>query len=81
MVTADAVREIVGAITPFIGENMAQAAARLHCQKLGIADAQVTHEQVALLISRLEAGLYVFMGRDRASSLMAGVRQSLGAHA
>ncbi len=81
MVTADAVREIVRAITPFIGENMAHAAARLHCQKLGIGDAHVTREQIAALISRLETGLYVFIGRDRASLLMAGVRQTLGAGA
>jgi len=81
MVTADAVHEIVRAITPLIGENMARSAARLHCEKLGIGDLHVTHEQIALLISRLESGLNVFIGRDRASSVMAGVRQTLGARA
>jgi hypothetical protein len=81
MVTADAIHEIVRAITPLIGENMARSAARLHCEKLGIGDAHVTHEQIALLISRLESGLNVFIGRDRASSVMAGVRQTLEARA
>jgi hypothetical protein len=81
MVTAEAVHEIVRAITPFIGENMARSAARLHCEKLGIGDAHVTHEQLAALIARVETGLNVFVGRDRASSLMADVRQALGARA
>lgn len=79
MVTAEAIREIVTAITPFIGENMARSATRVHCEKLGIADPQVTPEQVDMLISRLETGLRVFMGRDRASSLMTPLRLKLGA--
>jgi hypothetical protein len=79
MVTADAVREIVAAITPFIGENMARSATRVHCQKLGIEDApQVTPAQLGQLIARLETGLRVFMGRDGASSLMSPLRARFG---
>jgi hypothetical protein len=66
MVTAEAVQEIVAAITPFIGENMARSATRVHCEKLGIAEPNVTPEQVELLIARLETGLRVFMGREKA---------------
>jgi hypothetical protein len=79
MVTADAVHEIVTAITPFIGENMARSAARVHCEKLGIAEAHATREQIQMLIARLETGLCVFMGREKASSLMAPLRQKLAA--
>jgi len=78
MATSDAVQEIVTAITPFIGENMARSAARVHCQKLGISDGQVTPEQVRQLIARMETGLCVFMGREKASSLMAPLRLKLG---
>jgi len=78
MVTAVAVQEIVSAITPLIGENMARSAARVHCEKLGIAESHVTREQLAMLISRLETGLHVFVGRDKALSLMAGLRERLG---
>jgi hypothetical protein len=81
MSTADAVQEIVRAITPLIGENMARSAARLHCEKLGIGETDLTHEQLSMLIARLESGLNVFIGRDRASSVMAGVREALGARA
>jgi hypothetical protein len=78
MVTADAVQEIIAAITPFIGENMARSAARVHCEKLGIAGLEATHEQIGLLITRVETGLCVFMGRERASSLMGPLRLRLG---
>lgn len=78
MVTAEAVREIVAAITPFIGENMARSATRVHCEKLGIGDGHVTPEQVELLIARLETGLRVFMGRDKATSVMQPLRVKLG---
>jgi hypothetical protein len=78
MVTADAVQEIVTAITPFVGENMARSATRVHCEKLGIADGTVTPEQIAQLILKLETGLRVFMGREKASSVMGPLRARLG---
>ena len=78
MVTAEAVQEIVAAITPFIGENMARSATRVHCEKLGIAEPHVTPQQVGMLITRLETGLRVFMGRDKANSLMQPLRVKLG---
>lgn len=78
MVTAEAVKEIVAAITPFIGENMARSATRVHCEKLGIAEPNVTPQQVDMLIARLETGLRVFMGRDKANSLMQPLRVKLG---
>jgi hypothetical protein len=78
MVTADVVQEIVTALTPFIGENMARSSARVHCEKLGIAGAEATPEQIALLITRFETGLCVFMGRERATSVLGPVRVRLG---
>jgi hypothetical protein len=78
MVTAEAVGEIVAAITPFIGENMARSATRVHCEKLGIADPHISPKQVDMLIARLETGLRVFMGRDKATSLMQPLRLKLG---
>jgi len=78
MVTAEAVQEIVAAITPFIGENMARSATRVHCEKLGIADPHISPQQVEMLIARLETGLRVFMGREKATSLMQPLRVKLG---
>jgi hypothetical protein len=78
MVTADAVQEIVAAITPFIGENMARSSARVHCEKLGIAGLEATPEQIGQLITRFETGLCVFMGRERAATILGPLRQRLG---
>jgi len=77
MVTAEAIQEIVAAITPYIGENMARSAARVHCEKLGLGEGPLTTEQLGRLISRLESGLCVFMGREKASSLMTPLRMKL----
>lgn len=81
MVTAEVVQEIVAAIAPFIGENMARSAAQMHCEKLGIGDPTMTPQQLDLLITRLETGLRVFMGREKSASLMAPLRIRLGAAA
>jgi hypothetical protein len=81
MVTADMVEEIVRAVAPFIGDNMARSAARVHCEKLGITEPAMTPHQLEALIARLETGLRVFMGREKASALMAPLRTRLGAAA
>jgi hypothetical protein len=81
MVTAEVVQQIVTAIAPFIGENMARSAAQMHCEKLGIVDPTMTPQQLDLLITKLETGLRVFMGREKAASLMAPLRIRLGAAA
>jgi hypothetical protein len=81
MVTAEIVQEIVTAIAPFIGENMARSAAQMHCEKLGIGAPTMTPQQLDLLITRLETGLRVFMGREKAAALMAPLRIRLGAAA
>ena len=78
MVTSDAVQEIVRAITPFIGENMARSAARVHCDKLGIAEQHITPLQLGQLIGRFETGLCVFIGRENATALMTPLRIKLG---
>jgi hypothetical protein len=73
----DALTTIVATITPFIGEHMARSATRAHCDKLGITNGQLTPEQAKALIARLESGLFVFIGREKASSVMNGLRQTL----
>ncbi len=77
METAEAVREIVGAMTPLIGENMARAAATFHCGKLGIAADAITDAQVEALVARLETGLHVFVGRGKAAAAMSDLRTRL----
>jgi hypothetical protein len=75
--TADPLGAIIAAITPFIGEHMARSAARAHCEKLGIKGEKPTPEQLKQLIARLESGLHIFIGREKAGAVMAALRQSL----
>ena len=78
MVTAEAVEQIVQAITPYVGQNMAQSAARAHCLKLGIGEADITPAQISQLIAKFETGLCVFIGREKASAVMTPLRVQLG---
>jgi hypothetical protein len=73
----DPLDAIISAITPYIGEHMARSAAQAHCAKLGIDGTRPTAEQLAALIMRLESGLHVFIGREKASAVMGGLRQTL----
>jgi hypothetical protein len=81
MVTEQMVQEIVAAVAPFIGENMARSATRVHCEKLGISEPTMTPQQLDVLITKLESGLRVFMGREKAAALMVPLRTRLGAAA
>ena len=64
-------------MAPYLGENMARASARAHCQKLGIEGGQVTREKAEALLTKLATGLSVFVGREKAAAIVEEIRQSL----
>jgi hypothetical protein len=74
----DPVQHIVDGLTPYIGAHMARSALLAHCQKLGIAGPDVSPEQVEKLVTRLESGLAIFLGREKTATVIAGIRESLG---
>lgn len=75
--SANAVNEIVAALTPYLGEHMARSAALAHCQKLGIAGPEASAEQIEELVDRLQRGLHVFIGREKSTAVMDGIRRTL----
>src|SRR6185503_7918887 len=75
--SGDPVKQIVAALTPYLGEHMARSAALAHCQKLGISGPDVSAEQIDKLVDRLQTGLYVFIGREKSAAVMAAIRQTL----
>ena len=77
MITTEAVEAMVKVIAPYIGDVMARSAIEAHCQKLGIVGGTATHEQVEALLSKLGGGLNVFLGRDKAASVIAEARGAL----
>jgi hypothetical protein len=65
--------EVVGALAtvlaPYLGETMARASTRTHCDKLGIRDDEVTAAQIDALVGKLASGLNVFVGREKAKGV------------
>jgi hypothetical protein len=79
MDTTAAVDAMVKVMAPYIGDTMARSATEAHCQKLGIAGATVSGEQVEALLAKLGGGLNIFLGRDKAASVIAEARRALAA--
>ncbi len=77
MTTTEAVDAMVKVMAPYIGDTMARSATEAHCQKLGIAGATVSREQVDALLAKLGGGLNIFLGRDKAASVIAEARSAL----
>ena len=78
MATSEAVEVIVKALAPYIGGTMARSATEAHCQKIGISGA-MTPDQQEVLLGKLGGGLNIFLGRDKAASVIAEVRHALSA--
>jgi hypothetical protein len=79
MTTSEAVQTVVKVMAPYIGETMARSATEAHCQKLGIAGGTVGPEQLEALLGKLGGGLNIFLGRDKAASVLAEARKALAA--
>ncbi len=79
MNTTEAVDTMVKVMAPYIGDTMARSATEAHCQKLGIAGATVSREQVESLLAKLGGGLNLFLGRDKAASVVSEARDALAA--
>ena len=75
--TRDVLETIVRVVSPFVGETMARSAAQAHCQKLGIDAGQMRTDQAEALIARVGAGLNVFVGRDKSTTIVADLRRAI----
>jgi hypothetical protein len=72
----DVSRAVTAALTPFVGRTMAEATVRGHLQKLG-AVGELSPEQIETLLLRIEPGLNVFVGSERARQLTHEIRRRL----
>ncbi len=79
MTTTEAVDAMVKVMAPYIGDTMARSATEAHCQKLGIAGSTVSPEQVDALLAKLGGGLNIFLGRDKAASVIPEAQDALAA--
>jgi hypothetical protein len=71
------VAQIVKVLSPYLGPTMAEASARTHCEKLGIAGKEMTTEQTEALIGKLGTGLAVFVGREKSRAVVLEIRQAV----
>jgi hypothetical protein len=77
----EAVEKIVAVVSPYLGETMAQAAARAHCQKLGIVvdGSEITREQLDALVKKVAQGLNIFVGREKAAIVVQQIHAAMAA--
>ena len=78
MERAAVVTQIVRILSPYLGATMAEASARTHCERLGIAGQAITAEQAEALIGKIASGLSVFVGRDKAATVTQEIRRAVG---
>jgi hypothetical protein len=71
------VAQIVKVLSPYLGPTMAEASARTHCEKLGIAGREMTGEQTEALIVKLGMGLSVFVGREKSGAVVQEIRRAV----
>ena len=79
MTTNEAVDVMAKVLAPYIGDTMARSATAAHCQKLGITEGTVSHDQLEALLGKLGGGLNIFLGRDKSASVVAEARSALAA--
>ena len=69
---------IIGALAPYIGDNMARTSVRMHCAKLHIHPADLRPEHVDEIVAALAPGLNVFVGRDKTAQISTAIRRAAG---
>lgn len=68
---------VVRELSPYLGANMASAATKMHCEKLGLLAPQLTSADVERLLDALVPGLRVFLGKDKTEDALYLVRKAL----
>jgi hypothetical protein len=64
-------------LAPVLGESMARASAQAHGAKLALTNGRITADQADALVGKLNSGLIVFVGRERAAGLADQLRGAL----
>lgn len=76
MQVAEVLENVAQVVAPVLGETMARSAAKAHCERLGVSG-EMTPEQVAALVDKMGMGLNVFVGREKAQTVVAELRRRL----
>jgi hypothetical protein len=73
------IAEMTRVLAPVLGESMARASAQAHGSKLALTNGRISAEEADTLVGKLNSGLIVFVGRERAAGLAEQMRGALSA--
>jgi hypothetical protein len=74
---AEVVDALAAVLSPYLGETMARASTRSHCDKLGIRDEALSPADVEAIVGKLASGLNVFVGREKAKGVLDEMRRAM----
>lgn len=77
--TGEVLETISRVLEPYIGRLMARTSATAHCNDLGIRSAVVDGTQIEALLEKLGLALIIFLGRDKAATVVDAMRQAIQA--
>lgn len=78
---AEVVDALAAVLSPYLGETMARASTRSHCDKLGFRDEAVSPADVDALVGKLASGLNVFVGREKAKGVLDEMKRAMAGRA
>jgi hypothetical protein len=77
--TGEVLETISRVLEPYIGRLMARTSATAHCNDLGIRSAVVDGQQIEALLEKLGLALIIFLGRDKAATVVDAMRTAIAA--
>lgn len=77
--TSEVLETIARGLEPYIGKLMARTSASAHCNDLGIHAAVIDGQQVEALLGKLGLALIIFLGKDKAATVVEALRSSIQA--
>lgn len=77
--TGEVLETISRVLEPYIGRLMARTSATAHCNDLGIRSAIVDGQQIEALLEKLGLALIIFLGKDKAATVVDAMRQAIQA--
>ena len=77
--TGEVLETISRVLEPYIGRLMARTSATAHCNDLGIRSAVVDGQQIEALLEKLGLALIIFLGRDKAATVVDAMRSAIAA--
>ena len=77
--TSEVLETISRVLEPYIGRLMARTSATAHCNDLGIRSLIMDGQQIEALLEKLGLALIIFLGRDKAATVVDAMRSAIAA--